>query len=121
MILLSNTAQFNQRTELWIFLVPCPNYVEPQKTVSYLKKAQYPLLFAKENPFFLLPLNPTYLQTFGPFRRNFCKGLSCAELQATYFIGLGLGGVGCFPSTYVCSFLQILQSKLAVTRFDWDR
>ena len=35
MILLSNMTQFNQMTVLWIF-EPCPNRVEPQKSVSYL-------------------------------------------------------------------------------------
>ena len=35
MILLSNMTQFNQMTELWIF-VPCPNRVEPPKSWPYL-------------------------------------------------------------------------------------
>ena len=37
MILLSNMIQFNQMTELWIF-VPYPNRVEPPTSVSYFKR-----------------------------------------------------------------------------------
>ena len=54
MILLSNMTQFDQMTELWIF-VACPNRVEPPKQVSYLKlKAN---VNSTDNP----NTNPNYL------------------------------------------------------------
>ena len=42
MILLSNMTQFNQMTELWIF-VSCPDRVEPPKSGPYLNSVLYTL------------------------------------------------------------------------------
>ena len=46
MILLSNMAQFNHMTELWI-MVSCPNRVEPPKSWSYLNRSIVMLLQPK--------------------------------------------------------------------------
>ena len=49
MILLSNMTQFNQMTELWIFVL-YPNRVDPQKSALYLnvKKMETPYLMLEE-------------------------------------------------------------------------
>ena len=55
MILLSNTTQFNQMTELWIFML-CANGFESQKELSYLNQ-----LLMSGNAFLMRPSRSTVI------------------------------------------------------------
>ena len=61
-------TQFNQMTDLWIF-VPCPNRVEPPKSVSYLnfvypKQTVHPDPDTAKQPVILDPVDGFHFHDF---------------------------------------------------------